>query len=548
MKITEGGDMPSEEMLKTSHIICEGFFQKSEYYVPYRDKLLDYLSANLDDMWINHNGDSEYFHYFMTPSSQELTPNDIVVSLRLDDFIQLPNPKSDVLPPRFYTEILEKWFSTANRTDGRLFIVCDKLRSHWEYKYLDFFGKWSPILIQGTLCDDFALMRDCPALIHSNSTLCWMASFLSAKKKTRRFIPITGTYASQRLEHIDELTDDVIRVITMEHDEVYRLNIMCDHRDFVSLPYSIPDELIVDSAPVHKKYVVSPLIPGDSADYAFSAGQESQYYDSYKSARFAITQKKGGWDCLRHYEIMANGAIPIFEELEKCPEATLASFPKRQLAEAKDELLPWYGTDVQKELYEKHRARLLVHVRNHCSTSATAGAFLRNMSHLGSAPKILMLTGHKGVNYTRELTWIGVKRQVEIAVEWPTIPYLYDSFPEERLPELYGNGFTYSRRLPESTNVRLTEEEVVKSIVEKRWDMIIYGKVGPDEGTEGSIPNLPLWEHVFKRYSRDEIAFWYGGDAIQDMTWENRHSTHLARHCQYARCFIRELNRWNGVF
>lgn len=76
--------------------------------------------------------------------------------------------------------------------------------------------------------------------------------------------------------------------------------------------------------------------------------------------------------------------------------------------------------------------------------------------------------------------------------------------------------------------------------------MIIYGKVGPDELLPGSIPNLPFWDCVFKRYSRDEIAFWYGGDGMQDMTHLNRYSDHLARNCQYARCFVRELVKWDG--
>lgn len=162
-----------------------------------------------------------------------------------------------------------------------------------------------------------------------------------------------------------------------------------------------------------------------------------------------------------------------------------------------------------------------------------------------------MLVCDAGVNYTRELTWIGLKRwSAEIgclAVEWPSLEYLYDSFPESRLGELYGNGFTYSRRLSSQLRVQMTEETVVQSIKSKMWDMIIYGKVGPDEMAEGSVPNLPLWSHVFKRYSRDEIVFWYGGDATLDMTYANRYSDHLVKHCQYGRCFIREFIRWKDA-
>lgn len=533
-----------DEMAKTSHIICEGFFQKSEYYVPIREQLLEYL-ASTEDYWFGVDGEKQYARDFLSSHhSVELQKNDIVVSLRLDDFIQLPRPKSDILPPRFYTDIIDKWFSSNNREDGRLVIVCDKLRHSWEHKYLEFFQKWSPVLVQGTLASDFALMRDCPALIHSNSTLCWMASFLSLKK-THRFIPMTGTYTSQQLDLIEESKDEIFHVSTLEHEQVYRINIMCDHRDLEPLPYSIPDEIIISSGEnVEKPNVVSPLVPGDTTDYAFGLGQEADYYAMYKSSHFALTQKKGGWDCLRHYEILANGAIPIFEELDKCPIDTMTSFPKALLANASKELLPWYNTEDQQKKYEEYRVALLDHVRLHCSCSAVAKNML---SRFPSMPtKILMLTGHPGVNYTRELTWIGIKRAVDIAVEWPPIDYLYDSYSQDA--PLYGNGFTYSRRLPESHRLVLTEPEVVQSIKEKQWDLIIYGKVGPDEGAEGSLPNLPLWEHVFKRYSRDEIAFLYGGDGMQDMTWGNRYSIHLVQHCSYARCFVRELIRWDGRF
>ena len=41
--------------------------------------------------------------------------------------------------------------------------------------------------------------------------------------------------------------------------------------------------------------------------------------------------KKGGWDCLRHYEIMMNGCIPIFEGLIDCPQLTLTTLPKSEL-------------------------------------------------------------------------------------------------------------------------------------------------------------------------------------------------------------------------
>ncbi len=52
--------------------------------------------------------------------------------------------------------------------------------------------------------------------------------------------------------------------------------------------------------------------------YAFI--DESLYYNDIAQSEFAITMKKGGWDCMRHYEIAANLTIPCFYHLSKKPK------------------------------------------------------------------------------------------------------------------------------------------------------------------------------------------------------------------------------------
>ena len=51
--------------------------------------------------------------------------------------------------------------------------------------------------------------------------------------------------------------------------------------------------------------------------YAFAS--EQAYYDDLATSRFAVTTKRGGWDCLRHYEIAALGALPCVRQLETKP-------------------------------------------------------------------------------------------------------------------------------------------------------------------------------------------------------------------------------------
>jgi hypothetical protein len=129
--------------------------------------------------------------------------------------------------------------------------------------------------------EDFALMRDCPALIHSNSSLCWIASFLSNKTDKCRFIPVTGTYSSQHLEEISS-TDVVVRVQPMEHKEVYALNVMCWHRDLKSLPYCIPDELFSEEG-------VLPLAHETDAQHRGRFFGESSNSDAITNAQRRVT-------------------------------------------------------------------------------------------------------------------------------------------------------------------------------------------------------------------------------------------------------------------
>ena len=541
----------SLEYIKQQHIVCEGFFQRSEYYVPVREALLQMVRGS--DDWLKGVGQGQSVgHQFVRSENKiPISEKDVVVSLRLDDFIQLPCPTSDIIPPSDYLSILE------SISFDRLFIVCDKIRHDWEHRYLRFFDKWSPIMVQGTLEEDAAVMRDAPTLIHSNSTLCWFMSFLGSTDK-RRFIFNTHFYGGQNLDAISPDTDRVISVKPLMHKGVYALNYSTYLKSTSIWPmsYSIPDEQIVDSDIVAQKtQEVADLVPGQPNTYCYGPGQEREYNDMYRRARFAYTMKKGGWDCLRHYEIMANGCIPIFRGLDQCPADTLTTFPKRLIQEVNQRFED--GT-VDEAYYHASVKQMLDHVRLHCSVSSTAHYFLQKMGNPSNnrdkpGYRVLMIRCDPGVNYSRETFWIGLHRHITgqggVAVEYPRIDYLYDTWSGDK-GKLYGNGFTYAGRIHELGDTfghafgpRFSENEIVDKIKSRWFDFVIYGKVGPDELRDGSMPHLPVWDHVFASYKKPEIAFLYGGDECIDLTTENRYSSHILKHAAYATCFVRELRR-----
>jgi hypothetical protein len=98
------------------------------------------------------------------------------------------------------------------------------------------------------------------------------------------------------------------------------------------ISFSIPKEKIAGARPAKDKRF-GRCIPGNKKTYVFKT--EAAYYADYGRSHYGITMRKGGWDCLRHYEILANHCLPYFEGLEQCPPETLASFPKALCLEAR---------------------------------------------------------------------------------------------------------------------------------------------------------------------------------------------------------------------
>lgn len=66
--------------------------------------------------------------------------------------------------------------------------------------------------------------------------------------------------------------------------------------------------------------------PNDKKTYIYKT--EIEYYRGYRESRLAHTRKKAGWDCMRHYEIIINGCLPLFEDIHRCPPLTMNKFPK----------------------------------------------------------------------------------------------------------------------------------------------------------------------------------------------------------------------------
>jgi hypothetical protein len=137
-----------------------------------------------------------------------------------------------------------------------------------------------------------------------------------------------------------------------------------------------------------------------------------------------------------------------------------------------------------------------------------------------------MLQCHTGENYTRELLSIGLRRlKGKDFIDYPRIDVLYKDCD---LSGKYGNGFIYGGRLDP---IEIDRVNIEKRILDKEFGLIIYGKVGRDEGP------LPLL-NITAGYKN--LAFLYGGDGCQDMnSMHNPYTQHLLN--SKGICFVREL-------
>ena len=130
------------------------------------------------------------------------------------------------------------------------------------------------------------------------------------------------------------ITPDQIETKTIDKSKTdigiyFKRELYSVEKNVYPIHFAIPKKKIISSINLNPKNILSPLIPGKMETYIYE--KENKYYEMYQDSIFSLTYKKNGWDCLRHYEILANGSIPLFIKLDDCPDNTLTSLPKKKL-------------------------------------------------------------------------------------------------------------------------------------------------------------------------------------------------------------------------
>jgi hypothetical protein len=271
------------------------------------------------------------------------------------------------------------------------------------------------------------------------------------------------------------------------------------------ITFSFPEEKIIDKMPAKVK-VLSSLIPGDMKTYIYNT--EAEYYDEYRKSMFAITTKKAGWDCMRHYEIIANGCIPYFVNIEDCPSTTMALLPKDLIREGnglylslKDKAISEFSLsdmDACASLVE----RLLFYIRSNLTTTAIARYILKESNH-SNAKRILYLSGDTGPDYLRCVTLHGFKILTGVQCQdYPMVPHIYKS-TRINYSRLYGKGITYTNMLEPSLHDYEADKTVKEDILNRVYDVIIYGSYHR---------GMPFYDIVQKVYDPKDVVLLCGED------------------------------------
>ncbi len=172
----------------------------------------------------------------------------------------------------------------------------------------------------------------------------------------------------------------------------FKREIAFAQRGLRPIAFAIPENRI-GTVSRQKTKLLAFIDPRDPRTYIYH--DERDYYGDYAESLFAVTKKKAGWDCLRHYEILANGCIPYFPDLDHCPPATMVFFPKYELCLAKRLIesrgLAFFDTHEGRTIWQGLERRVDAIFRRHCTTLALAQYVLETAAWLGDQPPCSIL-------------------------------------------------------------------------------------------------------------------------------------------------------------
>lgn len=150
---------------------------------------------------------------------------------------------------------------------------------------------------------------------------CWRnLSFLDVVKKI---------YSPKKIIFIDGEDFIQIKHNLIDIGYYFKRELVKPVKNVYPIQFCIPAEKICMKSKVINKEFAEIKPRNLKYDINYIYDEEELYYKCYQESRFGFTCRKAGWDCMRHYEILANKCIPYFLDLENCPSTIMTVYPKK---------------------------------------------------------------------------------------------------------------------------------------------------------------------------------------------------------------------------
>lgn len=129
--------------------------------------------------------------------------------------------------------------------------------------------------------------------------------------------PIMGYFNGQHIVGNQKKNSFKRELIFLE-DGVYPTGFGIPEYQIRPIDFSIKNKFLPRTVPSIAVFGHNPEM-GTRHHHVFT--EEEPYYRDMQESWFGLSCKKGGWDCLRHYEIMGAGALLLFRDYNQKPES-----------------------------------------------------------------------------------------------------------------------------------------------------------------------------------------------------------------------------------
>ena len=104
------------------------------------------------------------------------------------------------------------------------------------------------------------------------------------------------------------------------HSEVFPINLAIPSEKIREIDFSVKRQVFQTTAPPYAQF--GPQVLGAAGRQLYIYDDEEEYYDDMSQSWFGLSCRKGSWDALRNYEIIASGALLLFRDFNQKPEFT----------------------------------------------------------------------------------------------------------------------------------------------------------------------------------------------------------------------------------